>query len=304
MSTHNTTGKRIKKLREGRGFTQAQMADRLGMSPANFSSYERDGSVPPGNVLSSIADILSTNTDYLLCRTDDDSSVTQRHLFDMPPSNLIVSKKLKYLRLAAHKTRDQVMKDIYSTKKEFVDERTYRSIEDYGFRESEKSTLSILADYFGVTIEYLKLEEDVPDLVDFETEGSLTPVVATICAGDGILAVTNIEDYVRYPFPNKQQPDYALRVKGDSMTGAGIDDGDIVYIRKTSSPDYSGQIVAAFIPESEEGTLKRIKFNQDTFSFQLYPENDAYSPISLKPHEVIICGVYIGHFKQDSQIKF
>ena len=67
----SSLGSRIKEYRKKRGYTQAQMAERLGMTEANFSSYERDKSKPPSEKLSQIASILNVSTDYLLGFTDD-----------------------------------------------------------------------------------------------------------------------------------------------------------------------------------------------------------------------------------------
>ncbi|GIO33095.1 LexA repressor [Paenibacillus albilobatus] len=123
------------------------------------------------------------------------------------------------------------------------------------------------------------------------------PLVGTICAGEGLLAEQNIEDYVYYPFPNKKQPDFALRVKGDSMIGAGIESGDIVYIKAANWAEYNGQIVAALINDCEEGMLKRIKWTEGSAAMQLIPENDKYEIKELHPSEFKICGIYMGHFK-------
>lgn len=125
------------------------------------------------------------------------------------------------------------------------------------------------------------------------------PVVGTICAGDGLLAEQNIEEYVRYPLMGKRQPDFALRVKGDSMIGAGIEDGDIVYFKKASWADYNGQIVAALIHENENGALKRIRWSESSPFIRLEPANDKYEVKEVLPTEVMICGVYMGHFKAD-----
>jgi len=65
-----TLGSRIKEYRRKRGFTQSQMADKLNMTEANFSSYERDKSIPPSEKLFQIASILNVSTDYLLGRTE------------------------------------------------------------------------------------------------------------------------------------------------------------------------------------------------------------------------------------------
>ena len=67
-----TIGARIKELRNRRGLTQDQIAEKLNMNRANFSHYERDTAVPPSEVLGKIADILNTSTDYLLGRTELD----------------------------------------------------------------------------------------------------------------------------------------------------------------------------------------------------------------------------------------
>lgn len=126
------------------------------------------------------------------------------------------------------------------------------------------------------------------------------PLVGTICAGNGILAEQNIEDRIFYPFSNKTQPDYALRVKGDSMVGAGIDPGDIVYLKKAPWAEYNGQIVAVMLKDNEEGMLKRIKWSEGSPVITLVPENEKYEVKEVYPSEITICGVYRGHFKTDS----
>ncbi|MGP3787192.1 helix-turn-helix domain-containing protein [Paenibacillus sp. 1A_MP2] len=124
------------------------------------------------------------------------------------------------------------------------------------------------------------------------------PLVGTICAGNGMLPIESIEEYINYPFVRSQQPDYALRVKGDSMIGAGIDDGDIVFLRKGSWAEFNGQIVAALF-NGEEGSLKRIKWSEGSPKITLSPENNSYQSVEVMPNEVTICGVYAGHYKPE-----
>ncbi|MEK5160725.1 S24 family peptidase [Paenibacillus sp. FSL R5-0527] len=131
---------------------------------------------------------------------------------------------------------------------------------------------------------------------------NLIPIVGNVCAGDGLLAEQNIEDYVYYPMPNKIQPDFALRVKGDSMSGIGIEDGDIVYIKKSSWADFNGQVVVALINGDEEGTLKRMKWSEGSPVINLVPENEKYKSIKALPNEITICGVYMGHFKLNNSL--
>lgn len=161
-----------------------------------------------------------------------------------------------------------------------------------GQREFPINDLGRYADALDTTVEYLLG-------IELKTSGALVPLIGTICAGDGLLAEQNIEEYIHYPFPSGRQPDYALRVKGDSMIGAEIEDGDIVYFRKASWADYNGQIVAALINDHEEGTLKRIRWSSESPKIQLIPENDEYDIIEVMPNEVKICGVYMGHFKPE-----
>jgi len=162
-----------------------------------------------------------------------------------------------------------------------------------GQREFPINDIGLYADVLGTTVE---------KLLGIGKPSENIPVVGTICAGDGLLAEENIEEYVRYPLLSKRQPDFALRVKGDSMLGAGIEDGDIVYFKKASWADYNGQIVAALINDQEDGTLKRIRWSADSPLIRLEPENDKYNVIEVLPNQVTICGVYMGHFKPEREV--
>ena len=110
------------------------------------------------------------------------------------------------------------------------------------------------------------------------------PLLGTIAAGEPILAEQNIEDYV--DIERAVQADFCLRVKGSSMINAGIQDGDIVFIRK--QPDVEdGEIAAVLI--DEEATLKRVfKFKGEV---QLRAENPKFKPINLNGDKnVLILG--------------
>ncbi len=80
---------------------------------------------------------------------------------------------------------------------------------------------------------------------------------------------------------------FYARVKGDSMTLAGISDGDLLIIDKSKIP-VSGSIVVCLI--DGEFTVKRLQKNSE--KFWLMPENDKYQPILIKPeNDVTIWGV-------------
>jgi len=101
------------------------------------------------------------------------------------------------------------------------------------------------------------------------------PLVGMIAAGSPILAEENISEYYDFPKDLLGSGEYfALKVRGDSMTGAGIFDGDIAVIEK-SPVARDGSIVAALV--EGEATLKR--FKKTTQAIQLIPENPLYRPI-------------------------
>ena len=71
---------------------------------------------------------------------------------------------------------------------------------------------------------------------------------------------------------------FLLRARGDSMIKAGIDDGDLVLIRKQETAK-EGNIVA-FLYDNEQTTLKRLKYKDD--AIYLCPENDSMQPIVIR----------------------
>lgn len=105
------------------------------------------------------------------------------------------------------------------------------------------------------------------------------PVVGVVTAGQPILAVENLEGYMTYD----AGPDcFALRVRGNSMVGAGILSGDMVVVRPQQTAE-DGQIVVARI--GDEATVKRLRRRDG--QIWLMPENDAYAPIDGSEAEMI-----------------
>ena len=100
------------------------------------------------------------------------------------------------------------------------------------------------------------------------------PLLGTIACGEPILAQENIDTYVNVPDDIKC--DFTLRCKGDSMIGARIYDGDIVYIRQ--QPDVeNGEIAAVLIDGIEtEATLKRVYKGDGQIT--LMAANEKYGP--------------------------
>ena len=100
------------------------------------------------------------------------------------------------------------------------------------------------------------------------------PIVGNVAAGSPILAEECIEDYLTFDTGGRQNEYFALRVRGESMLGAGILPGDLVVVHRQQTAN-NGEIVVAMI--EDEATVKRLsRRNGHTW---LLPENDAYSPI-------------------------
>ena len=105
------------------------------------------------------------------------------------------------------------------------------------------------------------------------------PVVGVVTAGLPILAVENQEGTMSWDGDPKC---FALRVRGDSMVGAGILDGDKVVVRPQQTAD-DGQIVVARI--GDEATVKRL--SRKNGQIWLLPENENYDPIDGSEAELI-----------------
>src|SRR4051794_1141174 len=100
------------------------------------------------------------------------------------------------------------------------------------------------------------------------------PLVGQVAAGEPILAEENIEEYLEVPdVIGGETGDYILRVKGDSMIGAGILENDFVVVRPAQVVD-DGEIVVALI--DDEATVK--SFYKEKDRVRLEPANEAYEP--------------------------
>jgi repressor LexA len=91
-------------------------------------------------------------------------------------------------------------------------------------------------------------------------------------------------DIARSLLPSKEKGDtlYALRVKGDSMIDAMINDGDIV-IMKQANEARNGEMVAVWLPNNNEATLKY--FFKEKDGYRLQPANPTMKPIYIKKNE-------------------
>ncbi len=123
------------------------------------------------------------------------------------------------------------------------------------------------------------------------------PLLGQVAAGGPLLAEENVEDYLAVPEPLSRGGDeYLLRIKGDSMTGAGILEGDYVVVRHQSEAR-DGEIVVALVGDDEsadEATVKR--YFRENGRIRLQAENPDYDPIYAQ--HVKVLGKVIGVFRR------
>ena len=126
-----------------------------------------------------------------------------------------------------------------------------------------------------------------------QARGRSVPLVGRVTAGQPILAIENIEEYLTLPQSVLGQGKmFSLKVEGESMIDAGILDGDIVVLRQQDTAE-NGDIVVAMTPE-DEATLKRIYYEKD--QVRLQPENATMAPIYVD--SVTVLGKLVALIRQ------
>ncbi len=129
-----------------------------------------------------------------------------------------------------------------------------------------------------------------------DSETIAVPIVGTVRAGEPILAIENIEGYLRLDRSLVSSEDvFLLRVQGDSMIEAHIQDGDFALVKPQSNAE-NGEIVVVLI--EDEATIKRIFKKRDLI--RLEPANPSMEPIVVKRGEkhVSLVGKVVGIFRK------
>jgi repressor LexA len=113
----------------------------------------------------------------------------------------------------------------------------------------------------------------------------LVPLLGRVAAGGLDAAVEDPEGYVAVRSRRAAGELFALRVRGESMTGAGILPGDVVIVRRQRTAG-SGEIVVALV--GDEATVKRLQLRRKRV--ELHAENPAFEPIVPDPRELTLLG--------------
>lgn len=167
----------------------------------------------------------------------------------------------------------------------FIENYEYRDI-----RHRRKYDFTIDTSNIG---EIIMNHEAEPEVYR-DSEVTQIPMYSDIAAGEPIYINDELESNFYLPkfWVRGMKDCFILKVKGDSMIGADINDGDFVVIQKQYAAQ-NGDIVAADLDGS--ATLKRLSIKQD--GVLLIPENQKYKPIPMNEDDSSIMGVAIGIIK-------
>jgi len=202
----------------------------------------------------------------------------------------IMAKNIQYYMDLYNKSRNDICQDLgikYTTFTDWIKANTYPRIDK----------IELMANYFNIeksdlieehNKESVQSDRPLPSNIILPSAHKL-PIMGTICAGDGVVCEDDYQGTFIVDIDVKA--DYCLKVHGDSMIGANIYDGDIVFISK--SYDFvQDQIYAIERLDYNEASLKRVTQDGDTLI--LNPCNPEYHAMVTDYEEVRIIGRCVG----------
>lgn len=158
-------------------------------------------------------------------------------------------------------------------------------------RNLTQSKIKAIADALETTPAYImgwdepdqKLDKESLKIFNnlFPIETKKFPLIGNIACGKPIFADEQFEAYIEAGANIKA--DFCLRAKGDSMIGARIYDGDVVFVRKQEMVN-DGEIAVVLI--DDEATLKRVYYDQEAGVLQLFAENPQYKTMRFTGEEL------------------
>ena len=144
--------------------------------------------------------------------------------------------------------------------------------------EPDTEMLTRIADYFNVSIDYLLGRAEASEPVELDAIPGLYPiqkkkfpVLGNVACGEPVFAEENRDAFIMASADI--DADFCLIADGDSMSGAHIEDGDIVFVKQMEIVP-NGYIAVVLI--DDEATLKYIDYRPDQSTLLLHPANPAY----------------------------
>ena len=190
------------------------------------------------------------------------------------------------------------MKQITERQKEVL-----KYISDYAEENSFPPTVREISDHFNISLRAIQDHISALQRKGYITQGQnrsrsirvlsekepkvfmgKVPVLGTVAAGKPLLSEENLDGYVNLtePFVRPGKNYFALRVRGQSMTGVGILDGDLAVIEQTNVAQ-NGQIIVAVIDDAI--TLKR--YFKEAERVRLQPENPDFKAIYCQDVRIV-----------------
>lgn len=309
-------GNYLKSLRKENGLTIRQLEEKSGVSNAYLSQLENGKrGLPSPEILMKIHIPLGVGYDELMEKAGYISSAVRSELL---PETLQTMESFEVLNelidnayevFVGSVTDDEgILKDTF---------RQYLLCEDPNLSEEDLDGLIHDPDITQKLFNYLTFEEKlsflnniIKDFVDRDidpkevfksnsqkvSENRISilrvPVLGFIAAGQPILAEEHIEEWTDIPnmWKLKEKEAIVLRVKGDSMIGSRIYEGDKVVVKIQQEVE-NGEIAVVNI-NGDEATLKRVKKTENG-QVILYPDNPKYEPTFIKNESARVIGKVI-----------
>ncbi len=168
-----------------------------------------------------------------------------------------------------------------------VGKSTVRKWENGMIANMKRDKILKVSEALGTTPAYLMGWEDEGKIISLENvypiELKRFPLVGEIACGKPKYANEDRESYVMAGTDIKA--DFCLKASGDSMVGARILDGDIVFIRKQDTVE-NGEIAAVVVNNESEATLKRLFYYQEKGLLILKAENPAFEDLIFQNEEL------------------
>lgn len=260
-------GRQIRRLREQLGMSQEELAKKLGYrSKSSINKVETGSQGLTQSKIMRFAEALQTTPGELLDWASDDTSDAG---YSNEQQRQIFSENLR----KQIEMRGLTQKEVADGIGEFV-----QTVSAWACAKSlpRMGKIQRLADYFGIEKSQLINEQpeepSIPSYPNvFPLQRTRIPSLGQIACGEPSFCNEDRESYVMAGADVRA--DFCLKARGDSMTGARIMDGDIVFIRKDAEL-VNGGIYAVEI--DDEATLKRVYYDEAAQELRLLAENPKY----------------------------
>lgn len=304
-------GAYIKTLRKNKKLTIRQLEEKTGVSNAYLSQIEngKKKSLPSPEILMKLHGPLGVKYDELMERA---GYITPETRAELLPETINTMEAYEDLVELIENASEMFIGAMFDDTSEFKQLLLNEAKENY--IDVNQDEIDGLINDPESLFEHLTLEEKINFLngiiKDFVNQGIdpneifqstkqkinenrhpvlYVPVLGHIAAGHPILADEHIEEWIEIPnmWNLKENETIVLRVKGDSMIGSRIFEGDKVVVKL--QPEVENGEIAVVNINGDEATLKRVKKTENG-QVILYPDNPNYDPIFITNEKARIIG--------------